>query len=103
MSDQHRTGFTWIDLLWLTFLAGLAVLPPLLEIHKQMILICIGLFQIFENKIPRPVSVAWRNFLSILIKILLATLLVWHTGGINSNYYLIYYLPVVSAAMLYDG
>src|SRR5208337_3459375 len=37
------------------------------------------------------------------IKILLATLLVDHTGGITSSYYLIYFLPVVTAAMLFDG
>jgi two-component system sensor histidine kinase HydH len=40
----------------------------------------------------------------ILLKILLATLLIDHTGevGINSSYYPIYYLPVVTAA-LYCG
>lgn len=98
---QNRLG--WIDILWLIFLAGLAVLPPLSEIHKQMILVAIGLFQIFENRILRFQSLSHRNAVSVLVKILLATLLVWHTGGINSNYYPIYYLPVVSAAMLYGG
>ena len=43
-------------------------------------------------------------FYVILLKILLATLLIDHTGeiGINSSYYPIYYLPVVTAA-LYCG
>lgn len=103
MTDDEHGRLGWIDLLWLIFLAGLAVLPPLVEIHKQMILAGIGLFQIFESRILRSVSPSRRNFVSILVKVLLATLLVWHTGGINSNYYPIYYLPVVSAAMLYDG
>ncbi|HEV2417762.1 MAG TPA: ATP-binding protein [Terriglobia bacterium] len=103
MTDNEHSRLGWIDLLWLIFLAGLAVLPPLAETHKQMILAGIGLFQIFESRILRSVSPSRRNFVSILVKVLLATLLVWHTGGINSNYYPIYYLPVVSAAMLYDG
>jgi signal transduction histidine kinase len=43
-------------------------------------------------------------FYVILLKILLATVLIDHTGevGINSSYYPIYYLPVVTAA-LYCG
>src|SRR5579885_907226 len=49
--DQEPSTFRWIDILWLIFLAALAVLPPLVEIHKQMILVGIGLFQIFESKI----------------------------------------------------
>ncbi len=103
MVDQEPSTFRWIDILWLIFLAALAVLPPLFEIHKQMILVGIGLFQIFETKILAPVGPPRRNIYSVLIKILLASLLVAHTGGINSSYYPIYYLPVVSAAMLYSG
>lgn len=38
---------------------------------------------------------------SVMIKIGLASLLLAHTGGINSSYYLIYYLPVVTAAMFF--
>ncbi|MGH9353805.1 MAG: ATP-binding protein [Terriglobia bacterium] len=103
MTDEEHGRLGWIDILWLIFLVGLAVLPPLFEIHKQMILAGIGLFQIFEYRILHSLSPSRRNFASIFVKVLLATLLVWHTGGIQSNYYPIYYLPVVSAAMLYDG
>ncbi|HEX5483930.1 MAG TPA: ATP-binding protein [Terriglobia bacterium] len=102
-ADQEHSTFRWMDLLWLVFLAGLAVLPPLAEIHKQLILAAIGLFQIFDGRILRALSPSRRNFYSILIKILLSSLLVAHTEGINSNYYAIYYLPIVSAAMLYGG
>jgi signal transduction histidine kinase len=92
----------WIDIIWLAFLAGLAVLPPLAEIHKQIILAGFGLFQLFESRL-----VAWLpgrgRFYSVLIKTLLATLLLGHTGGIaiNSNYYPIIFLPVVTAAIYY--
>ncbi|MGH9434731.1 MAG: two-component system sensor histidine kinase NtrB [Terriglobia bacterium] len=84
-------------------MAGLAVLPPLFEWHKDLILAGIGLFQIFESKILAGLAPERRNFASILIKIILATMIVWHTGEVNSSYYLIYFLPVVSAAMLYGG
>ncbi|HEV2618088.1 MAG TPA: ATP-binding protein [Candidatus Acidoferrales bacterium] len=94
--------FGWIDVLWLAFLGGLAALPPVSEIHKQLTLIAIGLFQIFEGRL-----IAWRpgrgRAYSVLIKILLATLLIGHTGGvsINSDYYPIFYVPVVTAAIYF--
>jgi signal transduction histidine kinase len=102
MADQERHTFAWTDLLWLAFLGGLALLDPIFEVHKQETLLAIGLFQIFEHRL-----LAWNpsrgKYYSVIIKILLATLLVDHTGGINSSYYLIYFLPVVTAAMYFDG
>lgn len=103
MEEQERATFGWLDLLWLVFLGGLAILPPLFEIHKQLILLAIALFQIFEPDILKRVRPWRRGTFSVLLKILLATLLVEHTGDvpIQSSYYLIYFLPVVSAAMLF--
>ena len=100
MADERR-NFAWMDLLWLAFLGGLAVLQPIREPHKQLVLLGIGLFQIFETRILKPIEPSRRGPYSVLIKILLATLLVAHTGDIESSYYPIYYLPVVSAAMLF--
>lgn len=91
--------FGWLDVLGLVFLAGLAVLPPIAEIHKQLILLAIGIFQIFERRL-----VAWRPtrgpILCVLIKIFFATILLAHTGDvpINSSYWPIYFLPIVTAA-----
>src|SRR5450755_483663 len=98
----NRLDAAWLTI-WLLFLAILAVLPPLLEWHKQVILLAIGVVQLLEtNLISR---FPQRGvFYVILLKILLSTLLIDHTGeiGINSSYYPIYYLPVVTAA-LYCG
>ncbi len=104
MAEQERSKLSWMDLLWLVFLGGLAVLPPLIEIHKQLTLLGIGLFQIFERRFIDWAGPRGRAY-SVLIKILLATLLVGHTGDvpINSSYYLIYYLPVVTAAMFFEA
>jgi signal transduction histidine kinase len=101
--DAYEFKLAWLDLLWIIFLAALAVLPPFFELHKEMALVGIGAFQIFEPRLFKSVNARRAAAYGVLIKILLATLLVGHTGGIpiNSSYYLIYYLPVVSAAMTY--
>lgn len=97
-----RRKFRWIDFVGLIFLLGLAVLPPVAEIHKQLTLLAIAVFQVFESRL-----IAWNlsrgRVYSVLIKILLATLLLGHTGtvGINSDYWPIYFLPVVTAAVYF--
>lgn len=94
--------FSWLDALWLLFLVGLAVLPPRSEWHKQVILVAIGIVQLLEGwligRLPRR-----GPFYVVVLKILLATVLIDHTGdiGINSSYYPIYYLPIVTAALYF--
>ena len=104
-SDSRRLSrldAAWLAI-WLVFLAILAVLPPLFEWHKQLILLAIGIVQLLESRL---ISHFQKRgvFYVILLKVLLATVLIDHTGevGINSSYYPIYYLPVVTAA-LYCG
>ena len=103
MSDRRRPAIGWIDILWLVFLGGLALLSPIEEIHKQLTLLAIGAFQLVEGRL-----VAWLpqrgRVYAVLVKMLLATLLLGHTGAeieINSPYYPIYYLPVVTAAIYF--
>jgi two-component system, NtrC family, sensor histidine kinase HydH len=98
----NRLDAAWLTI-WLLFLAGLAVLPPEFEWHKQLILLAIGVVQLLETKLVSHFPKRGVSYV-ILLKVLLATLLIDHTGevGINSDYYPIYYLPVVTAA-LYCG
>ena len=102
MLDRERSAISWIDFLWLAFLGGLALLPPLSEIHKQVIILAIVVFQFFEGRLIHRLPKRGPAY-SVALKILLATLLLDHTGemGINSNYYPIYFLPVVSAAVYF--
>jgi two-component system, NtrC family, sensor histidine kinase HydH len=107
MLDRERSAIrdlrlNWIDLIWLVFLGGLAFLPPIDEIHKQLILFAIVVFQLFEGWLIGRLPKRGPAY-SVIIKILLATLLLDHTGeiGINSNYYPIYFLPVLSAAIYF--
>ena len=107
MLDRERSAIrdlhlNWIDLIWLVFLGGLALLPPLDEIHKQLILFLIFVVQLLEGWVVARLPARGPAY-SVLIKILLATLLLDHTGeiGINSSYFPIYFLPVVSAAIYF--
>ena len=103
LAEHNYPKLAWLDLLWLLLLGGLAIIPPTDEVHKQLILAGIGGFQLLEQYILKRLRLTRARAYVVLIKILLATLLVGHTEEIpiNSSYYLIYYLPVVTAATLY--
>ena len=100
ISDPESRRFNRLDAVWLLFLAGLAALPPRWEIHKQLILVAIGIVQLLEATLISRFPKRGVSYV-VLLKILLATLLIDHTGevGINSSYYPIYFLPVVTAAI----
>src|SRR5271154_6304621 len=100
--DRKRSAFGWIDVVWLLFLLGLALLPPIDEIHKQLTLVAIGILQILEGRLIAKLPERGPAY-SVMLKILLATLLIDHTGelGINSDYYPVYYLPVATAAIYF--
>jgi two-component system sensor histidine kinase HydH len=91
-----------IDVLWLIILGGLALTPPVNELHKQIILLIIGAFQVLETRLIQ-VLPKGGDFLAVFIKTVLATLLINHTRdlAINSSYYPIFYLPVMTAAMYF--
>ena len=99
MNEQKRPAINWMDVLWLLFLAGLAALPPVFEIHKQLVLLAFGLAQLTEGWVLSKTPQRGAAYI-VLLKIALATLLLDHTGevGINSSYSPIFYLPVVTAA-----
>jgi two-component system sensor histidine kinase HydH len=92
----------WMDVLWLCFLAAIAALPPVTEIHKQAILLAMGILQLSEGWLIARLPKRGRYYV-VILKILLATILLDHTGdlGINSSYYPIFYLPVVTAAVYF--
>jgi two-component system, NtrC family, sensor histidine kinase HydH len=108
MFDRQKRLFDWIDVVWLLFLLGLALLPPIEEIHKQLTLLAIGILQLSESRL-----VAWQpkrgKVYAVILKILLATLLIDHTSNANgvyypsieSAYYPVFYLPVVTAAIYF--
>jgi len=100
MTEAKRSSINWMDLLWLMFLAALALLPPVKEIHKQEILLGFAVVQLGEGWLVARVPRRGAAYV-VLLKIALATLLIDHTGeeiSINSSYWPIYFLPAVTAA-----
>jgi two-component system sensor histidine kinase HydH len=99
MNEQKSPAIHWMDVLWLVLLAILAALPPVAEIHKQLTLLAIGIVQFGEGWFLARVPRRGAAYV-VLLKIALATLLIDHTGevGINSSYYPIFYVPIVTAA-----
>jgi signal transduction histidine kinase len=89
-----------IDLVWVLVMACLAVLASTRPRHSPfefLALAAIALVQIAEMRFPffgsRPGAI-----LAVLIKLALSWVLVGVTEGIESSYYLIFILPVVTAA-----
>lgn len=102
MEEQEQRRLAWMDLFWLAFLGGLALLKPIFEPHKQLTLLILGVFQILEHRFLGLLPSRGRVY-SVILKILLASVVVNCTGGIESSYYLIYFLPVVTAAMFFEA
>ena len=102
MNEPKQLPAKWLDLLWLVFLVGLALLPPVAEWHKQATLLAIAIVQLIEGPLVTRSPRRGPHY-AVLLKIGLATLLLAHTGelSINSSYYPIYFLPAVTAAVYF--
>ncbi|HLW53586.1 MAG TPA: ATP-binding protein [Candidatus Angelobacter sp.] len=99
----ERATPRWLDLLYVIFLAGLALLPPLREYHKHLILLGIAIFQLLEATFVRAAGKI-GPYCAVAIKISLATILIGHTGDpapINSSYWPIFWLPIITAAIYF--
>jgi two-component system sensor histidine kinase HydH len=96
---EKRQNVNWMDVLWLLFLLGLALIPPVKEVHKQGLLLAFGVVQLLEGWLIARVPTRGEVYV-VLIKVGLAMLFINHTGevAINSSYWPIYFLPIVTAA-----
>ena len=99
MNEAKRPTINWMDILMLAFLAGLALVPPVKEFHKQGILLAFGALQLGEGILIAYLPRRGPAYV-VLLKIALAALLIDHTGevSINSSYWPIFILPAVTAA-----
>lgn len=92
-----------IDIVWLAFLTAIGALV-LTErdptIWEWMALAALGVLQIVEGHLGWTAS-ARSAILPTAAKLGLCYLLVWQTGGIESSYYLIFVLPIISAASIF--
>ncbi len=89
------------DLLWVVFLAALAIFGPHLSPWTTAFLIALGFIQIIEPKIEY-FATGRGAFLAFSLKLLLCYLIMGLTHGIQSEYYWILLLPVITAATSLD-
>jgi two-component system sensor histidine kinase HydH len=85
------------DLAWLLLFAVLAFCQEHPDYSADIVLVCLAIFQIVEPRL----HVFWTGrgqIASLLIKMVLCYLLVGFSHGINSDFYVIFLLPIVSAA-----
>src|SRR6185312_9096838 len=104
MAEERATP-PWHDLLWLLFLAGLALVPPINEPHKQVILLVLGVFQLIEKPFIRGSGERLGAILAVAIKLVLATTLIGHTRDvvpIQSSYWPVFFVPVTTAAIYFS-
>jgi two-component system sensor histidine kinase HydH len=85
------------DLVWIPLFAALAATSEILDVFVVAPLVALGLVQVLEPKIPALAS-ARARWGWILLKLVLVYVLIAYTGGIQSNFWLLLLLPVVSAA-----
>jgi signal transduction histidine kinase len=97
---RHWLRLRRIDLLWLLVVAALAALAATRHRHSRyefVALAAIALVQIAEMRFPFFVT-RLGAIVTFIGKLGLAWFLVYVTGEIESSYYLIFLLPVVTAA-----
>src|SRR5436305_8725904 len=96
---EKRTNLNWMDVLWLLFLLGLALIPPVKELHKQLLLLAFGVTQLLEGWVIAQLPKRGARYI-VLIKVGLAALLLNHTGAaaITRSYWPTYLFPIVTAA-----
>jgi signal transduction histidine kinase len=85
------------DLAWLLLFAVLALCQEHQDYSADVVLVFLAVFQVLEPKL-KVFSSGRGQIAAILIKMALCYLLVGFAHGINSDYYLIFLLPIVSAA-----
>jgi signal transduction histidine kinase len=78
------------DFIWLLFFSALAVFSPERDPRALAALGALGLVQVLE---PRLGAIP-----SVLLKLALCYPLIGYGGGISSSFYLVLFLPVISAA-----
>jgi two-component system, NtrC family, sensor histidine kinase HydH len=89
------------DFAWLLFVAVLITTAPETNYNASILLPLIGAFQIIEPRLKLFTS-RRGQMASIVLKLILSYLLVGWSHGIESYYYAIFLIPVVSAATIFD-
>ncbi len=85
------------DFVWIPLFVALAATSEILDVFVVVPLVALGLVQVLEPKIEA-LSSARGRVVWIILKMAIIYLLIAYTNGIESNFWLLLLLPVVSAA-----
>jgi signal transduction histidine kinase len=85
------------DLVWLLLFGAIAAVHETRDASELALLVALATVQVVEPKLTALQSRRGRVFW-IAVKLVLAYLLIGYTGGLESRYFLVLLLPVVSAA-----
>jgi len=96
---RARHMFQAQDFAWLLFVCALIAADPETNYDATISLVLIGAFQIAEPRMKAFLS-RRGQILSIVCKMILSYLLVGWTHTIDSAYYLIFLIPIISAATM---
>lgn len=100
-TKRFASWFRAQDFAWVIFVGGLIAATPETNYQLSIFLVIIGAFQIVEPRL-RLFSSRRGQVTSIVLKLVLSYLLVGYTHSIDSYYYSIFLIPVVSAATIFD-
>ncbi len=111
MADQVTSSQSWPvrlgrvfqprDFVWLFFTAALIAADPETNYNATIVLVLIGAFQIAEPRL-KVFSSRRGQIASIVLKMVLSYFLVGWTHTIDTFYYLIFLIPIISAATMFN-
>jgi len=85
------------DLVWICLFAALAIFGPDQTAFTTTALLALGILQVVEPKIPFFTTTS-GSAVSFLNKLVICYFLIGFTDGIASSYWILLFLPVISAA-----
>jgi two-component system sensor histidine kinase HydH len=85
------------DVVWVVLFLLLALIGPFRDASLYAMLAALAVAQVLESKIPALASTRAR-ILGLVFKFIICFLLIGYTSGVDSPYWLVLLLPVVSAA-----
>lgn len=97
-----KRALTVRDLAWLFLFAILALCQEHQDYSAEIVLVFLAVFQVVEPKLG-VFATGKGQIVAILIKVVLCYLLVGFAHGINSDFYIIFLLPIVAAATQLDS
>jgi signal transduction histidine kinase len=101
-ANRRLAWFHWQDLVWLILFGSLAAIRPLQNPAQLEMLGALALLQVVAPRV-RALNTPAGTAVVIGLKLLLGFLLMGVTYGINSDYALVMFLPILSAATTYGA